>query len=647
MLRGESREWGLRVMHAVLYAVKVRVCARWKAEYSIAWDVDADWWLGEQDGKGEYIVKLTDMLPLGVAESACERMNVELERSEIESRDVQVLLGRIAKITWEEQMGVDEGKPSFESVEVTSSGAHSPRHIAELAREAGARLSGRALLEEEALQLLASAPGGADRAACFAALQHAKLAGAVRLIAAVAPQGAAQPRRGWLRKQRRSAAPKCRRCGSGTDHLRRTPCAACGGHACAYCEACLTMGRSRACGLLVIGAAPRDTVAPHSAQAAAASSLGRWRLSPAQREAAAAALRFLAGERGSARRQGNTFLLWAVTGAGKTEMIFPLLDAVLSRGGRALVATPRRDVVLELAPRLAAAFPGYSRSTLYGGSADRWENSVLTLATTHQLIRFQGTFDLVLIDEMDAFPYKDDKMLHFAAAKCCKPGGATLYLSATPPSVMQREVARRRLPCVRVPVRYHGHPLPVPKCISMPSLVHWRDIPKRLATPLKESVRRGAQLFVFVPKIRHVEPVVRLLRQNAFVLGINRPAQIEGTSSKDSQRADKVSLFRESSIRILVTTTILERGITIPKSDVYVLDADDPLFDAAALVQMAGRAGRTAADPNGTVYYAALRRTASQHAAVRQIRSMNRLANKLGYLNRGAPSKEASHPELV
>ncbi|MBO9599110.1 MAG: DEAD/DEAH box helicase family protein [Cohnella sp.] len=638
-------------MKAVLYAVLDRESMRWTTDYSIAWDVDLCWWLGDRDAKGESIVRMANKLPLGVAESASDRMNHELEnRKEAEALEVRELLSRIAKMIYEEQSGEYEKTPSYETVEVTATvGADGTRlrRIEELAREAGVRLAGRALLEEEALQLLASAPGGADRAACYAALQRAKLAGAVRLIAAVAPFSAAGPRRGWgwPRKQRRYAAPKCRRCGSGTAHLRRTPCAACGGHACAYCEACLTMGRSRACGLLVIGAAPSLPVAPPPAQASAASLLGRWRLSPAQREAAAAALRFLAGERGFARRAGNAFLLWAVTGAGKTEMIFPLLEAVLSRGGRALVATPRRDVVLELAPRLAAAFPRYSRSTLYGGSADRWENSALTLATTHQLIRFQAAFDLVLIDEMDAFPYKDDLMLQFAAAKCCKPGGATLYLSATPPPAMQRDVARRRLPCARVPVRFHGHPLPVPKRISLPTLAQWiaqAKIPKGLVHPLMRSVRREAQCFLFVPKIRHVEPLVRLLRRYATALGIGNAGQIEGTSSKDSQRADKVSLFRERSIRILVTTTILERGITIPKSDVYVLDADDPLFDAAGLVQMAGRAGRSASDPSGVVYYAARSRTASQQAAVRQIRGMNRLANRLGYLKRGVPSEEAS-----
>ncbi|GAF10681.1 ComF operon protein A [Paenibacillus pini JCM 16418] len=92
-------------------------------------------------------------------------------------------------------------------------------------------------------------------------------------------------------------------------------------------------------------------------------------------------------------------------------MIFPLLDSVLSAQGRVLVATPRRDVVLELAPRLAKAFESTSLVALYGGSTERWQSGGITLATTHQLIRFYQTFDLVVIDELDAFPYHNDPML--------------------------------------------------------------------------------------------------------------------------------------------------------------------------------------------------------------------------------------------
>ncbi|UUZ82627.1 hypothetical protein LJK88_00595 [Paenibacillus sp. P26] len=182
-----------------------------------------------------------------------------------------------------------------------------------------------------------------------------------------------------------------------------------------------------------------------------------------------------------------------------------------------------------------------------------------------------------------------------------------------------------------MPARYHRHPPPVPRFIKTEPLLQIfkkRRLPSDLEQRLRASLERGAQLFIFVPKIAMVLPAVQLLR-SAFP-----NVYIEGTSSKDDERADKVTQFRERQIRMLVTTTILERGVTIPKSDVFIWDADAPIFDAAALVQMAGRAGRSAQDPNGNVYFSAKEKTSAQAGAVRQIKEMNRIALKKGYLNR-------------
>src|SRR5690606_2537433 len=116
------------------------------------------------------------------------------------------------------------------------------------------------------------------------------------------------------------------------------------------------------------------------------------------------------------------------------------------------------------------------------------------------------------------------------------------------------------------------------------------------------------------------------LRRRFFALSI------EGTSSQDERRSDKVLDFRSGEVRILVTTTILERGVTVPKSDVYILDADSELFDEASLVQMAGRAGRSKDDPAGIVVFASPEWTNSQRGAVKQIKAMNKIALKKGFL---------------
>lgn len=432
----------------------------------------------------------------------------------------------------------------------------------------------------------------------------------------------------WRGAVARRAVSRCLRCGSAP--TGRTACAACGLMGCAYCEACLALGRSRACALLLRSAAfpaVRCTAAlgPTAAE-------GRWGLSPAQAGAAGAALGFLAERRErSANSCPERFLLWAVTGAGKTEMIFPLLEAVLAAGGRALVATPRRDVVLELAPRLAKAFPAETLAVLYGGSAERWVSGRLTLATTHQLLRFHRGFDLVIIDELDAFPYHNDPMLAYAAEQACKVDGSFIYLSATPPKEMQQLVRSGRLSHARVPARFHGHPLPVPQHLTMTSIqtcLKRGMLPRSLIHTLRKSLEREAQIFCFVSRIAHIEGLLVLLRRS--FPGV----VIEGTSSKDSFRAEKVTAFRDRAISLLVTTTILERGVTVPRSDVFILDADSNLFDEASLVQMAGRAGRSKDDPAGRVVFASPQWTRSQRGAISQLRTMNIIARRKGYISK-------------
>ncbi|MCR8645048.1 helicase-related protein [Paenibacillus sp. N1-5-1-14] len=500
----------------------------------------------------------------------------------------------------------------------------------------------------------------------------------------------------------------CKRCGTSGERIHKTTCIECHGE-CFYCQACLTMGRVKSCSVLIWGVGRRlDNGIGHCSVNESYANVKQgvsvadgddvmgmqhflqpWGLSPAQSAAATAGLEWLRGNlmsthRGhpaSLKNNKSQFLIWAVTGAGKTEMIFPFVGYTLAQGGKVLIATPRRDVVLELAPRIARAFPDQAVVVLYGGSEQRWDSGPITIATTHQLIRFREAYDLVIIDELDAFPYHGDPMLAFAADQACKPGGCTLLLSATPPQALQRDCVRGRLPHVKVPARFHGHPLPVPGQLAIPALrrvLRAGQVPPALLTKLRASLARGAQLFLFVPSIAMVEPLVLLLR-SALQAGdlsvqatksvsaeqvqshlaspddtvplhkvssnartpkgaeqtashLDTTLTIEGTSSKDPLRTEKVQQFRSGEIRILVTTTILERGVTVPKTDVFILDADSKQFDEAALVQMSGRAGRSKDDPAGNVYFAAKERTKAQYAAISQIKSMNKIARKQGFL---------------
>jgi competence protein ComFA len=448
---------------------------------------------------------------------------------------------------------------------------------------------------------------------------------------------------------------RCERCGS-SNSLKRHDCARCEG-VCWMCEACITMGRSRSCERLLIGAPPEprpvgvawrvrvrqrlekvvrkirgqsdvpDCV--NSEDPAVLEemeeSLTSWSLSEPQKAAVRDMFAFLMSP--TARK----FLLWAVCGAGKTEVLFPALqwaeDVRRRTGGEfnVLVATPRRDVVLELEPRLKKAFPGLDWTVLHGASDQRWKRSANTLATTHQVLRFAKHFDLIVVDEVDAFPFENSEMLYYAVERAVKAGGKVVLLSATPSPEMQQLVKRGKLPCARIAERFHGHPLPVPEMVVSPLLR--RNMEKGIEDKLlhrgiERSLERGAQLFLFVPTIKDVDRLQRYIANRKWV----GDGEMAGTHSKDPNRAEKVMAFRDRKLRVLVTTTILERGITIPCSDVMVWEADSTLFRTAALVQMAGRVGRSKEDPKGNVQFLCSKRSREVILAIRQIEDMNRYA---------------------
>lgn len=611
-------------MKVTVYSVQIQGEWRWKL--SLDFQMDVSYWLGGQGRRANRLIRIEPELSVGQAAWLIENLsNQPISLHQLSSAKEE-LERRIRK----EPVGLQINPIQFQLIESEENDEIIDTEILQITKKAAGRLQGRSLLYEEIQSLLGYDNLLLGKRELRRAIQLAYLQGWILLGNGM---DKVVRRKGW----KKTLGYRCRRCGTDESRMFWSECLNCG-QPCPYCEECLNMGRVRFCSLFVQGIRMQGSPSASDDTVPLGDQLKkhlqeRWGLSPAQTEASYAGLDFLAS-RSSARKhsrqpEDNTFLIWAVTGAGKTEMIFPLIEYELHRGHRVLIATPRKDVVLELMPRIQAAFPEYSLVMLYGGSPQKWEQGDITLATTHQLLRFHGYFDMAIIDELDAFPYHNNPMLQYAARKALAEQGRTIFLSATPPPPMQKAAARKKLPHVKVPVRYHRHPLPVPNLIRMKSVascVQKQSLPANLLKELQLSVERGAQLFIFISKIKWVEPLVKLLRE-AFPNIV-----IEGTSSMDPFRAEKVILFRQSKIRMLVTTTILERGVTVPRTDVFILNADAELFDEASLVQMAGRAGRSKDDPDGRVFFAAEDRTRSQIGAIRQIKQMNRLAMSKGYL---------------
>lgn len=397
----------------------------------------------------------------------------------------------------------------------------------------------------------------------------------------------------------------CSRCESKKVTLR--PCKNCGRLACELCLDCASMGENRGCSTLFRLTEPsitktRQVVDLHLS----------YNLTPAQQAASEELLDFWQGSEERA-------LLWAACGAGKTEVVFPLIHRALSQGHSVLFAIPRQDIVREMAERLKKAFPQVTIAAHYGGQPWLTE-AQLTVATTHQILQFYRRFELVVLDEVDAFPYHGNEMLRRALFRALTSQGRLVEMTATP-------YARRSYDrIITIPARYHGYPLPIPKLLTL-KLPPWQELnasnlPAEILTPLQQGEHPW---LVFVPTIAACKVWHQILSEVlAKKVGI--------CHSKAEERVQTTEDFRTGKLDIVVTTSVLERGVNFSKVGVLVLHADHAVFSTSTLVQIAGRVGRQAESPQGEVLFIAERSTDALRQAQSLIQELNQEAKRKGLL---------------
>ena len=305
---------------------------------------------------------------------------------------------------------------------------------------------------------------------------------------------------------------------------------------------------------------------------------------------------------------GLDTLVYAVCGSGKTEISYGVIAYAMDRGMSVGFALPRRDVVIELHARLVSAFPKNRIVAVYGG-----HNQVLTgdclVLTTHQLFRYPKYFDLLVMDELDAFPFKGSEVLNAMFYRALR--GHCLMMSATPSKGVVSLFKTPGHQMLTLHTRFHKHPIPVPwiKIAHKPAKTIF------LIRKLRDFCKKEKPCFVFVPTISECESVYRVLSfflpGGAFV------------HSKCPNRTQVISNIKKGRLKYLVTTDVLERGITVRGLQVIVFDADSPIYDAASLIQIAGRAGRKSDAPEGEVVFVAEKEEKSMVSAIKEIRYCN------------------------
>lgn len=274
----------------------------------------------------------------------------------------------------------------------------------------------------------------------------------------------------------------------------------------------------------------------------------------------------------------------AVCGSGKTELVYPSICHLLNQNKRVGFACPRKDLAIELYERLRSQLKNVNIALVYGGHHDDLYQPLVVL-TCHQLHRYWKYFDLLIIDEVDAFPFSGNQLLYEMAIAANR--GSFLLLSAT----AFEDTPLNNFVKFSLDRRYHDHDLPIPHLLFLPDLQSiWF-----MFHLLKKWVREGALVMIFVPEIKDLDRI-------AFWLDIYHLNHGK-VSSKSKNILSTLESFRKHHFSILLTTTLLERGVTFENVHVIVYRAHHPVFDTSTLIQIAGRVGRKATHPTGNVYF--------------------------------------------
>ena len=314
-------------------------------------------------------------------------------------------------------------------------------------------------------------------------------------------------------------------------------------------------------------------------------------------------------------------LVHAVTGAGKTEMIYQVVAKVINAGGAVCLASPRIDVCLELYKRLQNDFS--CDISLLHGESESYFRTPLVVATTHQLLKFYQAFDLLIVDEVDAFPYVDNPTLYHAVKNSVKENGLRIFLTATSTDELDKKVRIGELKRLSLPRRFHGNPLIIPKPVWLSDFNDCLE-KNRLSPKLKSYIEKQRKtaypLLIFASEIKKGEQLKEILQEQF------PNEKIGFVSSVTEDRLEQVQAFRDGGLTILISTTILERGVTFPRVDVFVVEANHRIFTKSSLIQIGGRVGRSMDRPTGELVFFHDGLNVSIKKAIKEIKQMNKEA---------------------
>lgn len=277
----------------------------------------------------------------------------------------------------------------------------------------------------------------------------------------------------------------------------------------------------------------------------------------------------------------------AVCGCGKTELLFPIIKHYLNTNKAIVIIIPRQVLLIELAKRISLAF-NIDVGLIYQKS--KCTKAVLFMMTPQQLLNYKNQVDLLIIDEVDAFPVHNNQVLENAFTQCLNKNGKIIKMSATPLAISKSYYT------ITLYNRYHNYLLPIPIII--------KDF---------KGIDFSKNWILFFSSIHSLNEFSKSFAYKHLII-----------HSKIDDFDKTIEKFPDTNI--ILSTTILERGVTFKDVNVLVYNASHPTFSLNVLIQIAGRVNRHHDIQTNKVYYLDNTMSLAMIKSIKHLKEMNRRA---------------------
>jgi primosomal protein N' (replication factor Y) len=210
------------------------------------------------------------------------------------------------------------------------------------------------------------------------------------------------------------------------------------------------------------------------------------------------------------RQQFTPFLLYGVTGSGKTEVYLQAISHALELGKNALVLVPEIALTPQLTGRFQARFGG-GIAILHSGLSDgerydEWRRirrglARIVIGARSAIFAPLDKIGIIIVDEEHEASFKQSDGLRYNARDLALVRGrmeqaAVVLGSATPAVTTVHAAGEGRLTLLELPERVEGRPMPLVERVAMKG--NKGTISTALSNRLTETHDQGRQAIVFL-----------------------------------------------------------------------------------------------------------------------------------------------------